>query len=163
MFRKKRGIALLDVDVVVVSSAIEHFTCSCLCLVCVAGRYCFRLIAAVVVDFFLLLFTHTHTCRSFSFPLILLPKKKNKGKYFYSLHIYIYIRINFNSFYIFSYILCYNSSFPSFLTSILFVAYLFFLLIKTFFYFLSFCASFFTRKLTQLFIKCHHIYKKKKL
>jgi len=78
---QKRESPFLDVDVVVVSSAIEYFTCSCLCVmlcvcVCVAGRYCFRLIATVVVDFSLLLFTNT--CRSFSFSLFYCQKKKSK-------------------------------------------------------------------------------------
>jgi hypothetical protein len=78
---------------------------SLLC-VCMAGRYCFRLIAAVVVDFSPLLFTHTHTCRSFS-SFILLPKKRNE-KHFHS----SYIRIYFNSsFFFFFFFVCYNSSF----------------------------------------------------
>ena len=105
---REEGIAFLDVVVVVVSFAIEHFTCSCLCCVCVcvAGRYCFRLIAAVVVDFSPLLFTHTHThtCRSFS-SFILLPKKTRN--IFHS----SYIRIYFNSFFSFFFFLCHNSSF----------------------------------------------------
>jgi hypothetical protein len=59
----------------------------CVC-VCMAGRYCFRLIAAVVVDFSPLLFTHTHTCRSFS-SFILLPKKNEK--HFHSSYIHTYL------------------------------------------------------------------------
>jgi hypothetical protein len=139
-FTKKKGIGLLDVDVDVdvLSSVIEHFSCSCLCVVlCVAGRYCFRLIAAVVVDFSLLLFTHTHTCRSFSFPRYFIAKKR-KTRNIFILHIYIYIHTCFNSFFIFFFVfLCHNSSLP--FTSILFVAYLFFLIIKkkTFFFFLT--------------------------
>jgi len=121
---RKEGIAFLDVVVVVVvvSFAIEHFTCSCLCCVCMAGRYCFRLIAAVVVDFSPLLFTHTHTCCSFS-SFILLPKKNEK--YFHS----SYIRIYFNSFFFFS------SSSSSYVIThpfFLFVAYLSFLLLNLF-------------------------------
>jgi hypothetical protein len=71
-------------------------------VLCAAGRYCFRLIAAVVVDFSLLLFTHTHTCRSFS-SLILLPKKKKNEKHYYYTYILILILSSF---------LYHNSSFP---------------------------------------------------
>jgi hypothetical protein len=76
--KEKEGIALLDVDVVDVSSIIEHFTCSCLYVicVCVAGRYCFRLIAAVVVDFSLLLFTHTLTHAAHFLFLYFIGKEK---------------------------------------------------------------------------------------
>ena len=105
---KEEGIAFLDV--VVVSAAIEHFTCSCLCCVCVcmAGRYCFRLIAAVVVDFSPLLFTHTHTCRSFS-SFILLPKKEKRETFSLFIHIYILILILFLFFS--PYVITHNSSF----------------------------------------------------
>ncbi len=71
--------------------------------VCVAGRYCFRLIAAVVNDFSLLLFTHTHTCRSFSFPLFYWQKKNEK---------YFILILSF------FFILYHNSSFPFWHTSI---------------------------------------------
>jgi hypothetical protein len=121
--------------------------CVCVC-VCMAGRYCFRLIAAVVVDFSPLLFTHPHTCRSFS-SFILLPKKKNE-KHFHSSYIHTY----FNSFSFFS---SYVITHPFFL----FVAYLSLLLLclfslsnSTFFFFLLCFFShtykiYHTRKLTR--------------
>jgi hypothetical protein len=105
-------------------------------LCCVAGRYCFRLIAAVVVDFSLLLFTHTHTCRSFSFPLFYCQKKKNE-QYFYSSYINVLILI-LSSFFFF-FFLCHNSSFPFYFNLICCIPFLFlFLIKKTFFYFPSF-------------------------
>jgi len=144
-FTKKKGIGLLDVDVDVLSSVIEHFSCSCLCVVlCVAGRYCFRLIAAVVVDFSLLLFTHTHTCRSFSFPVILLPKKEKREIFLFFIYIYIYILVLIlSSFFSSSSFSSYVITHPFLLLQsyvCVFVAYLFFLIIKkeTFFYFPSF-------------------------
>jgi hypothetical protein len=122
---REEGIAFLDVVVVVVSLAIEHFTCSCLCYVCVcvcmAGRYCFRLIAAVVVDFSPLLFTHTHSHMPLIFFLYFIAKKNEK--HFHS----SYIRIYFNSSFFFS--SSYVITHPFFL----FVAYLSFLLLLNLF------------------------------
>lgn len=80
------SLLLLSILLVLVS-----VVCVCMCM---AGRYCFRLIAAVVVDFSPLLFTHTHTCRSFSF--ILLPKKTRNV---FILHTYVFILILLSSFF----------------------------------------------------------------
>lgn len=128
-------------------------------LCCVAGRYCFRLIATVVVDFSLLLFTHTHTCRSFSFLLFYCQKKntkKNKKKnekYFYSSYINVLILIL--SFIFFSSSSSYVITHPFLLLQsyLLHTFSFFFPNEKTFFYFPL--HSFHTRKL-----ECHQISKK---
>ncbi len=153
-FAKKKGIALLDVDVVVVSSAIEYFTCSCLCVVlcvcvcvCVCGgQILFPVNCGGRRRFFSSSFhSHSHMPLIF-FSLILLPKKKKNEKYFYS----SYIRTYFNSFIIFS-----SSSFSYVITHPFFLLLLQSYLLHTFYFpsiFLHTCKL----------IECHHIYEEKK-
>jgi hypothetical protein len=98
-FAKKKGIALLDVDVVVVSSAIEYFTCSCLCCVVCGGQILFPVNCGGRRRFFPSSFhSHSHMPLIF-FSLILLPKKK-KGKREMFLF-FIHKRTYFNTFFIF--------------------------------------------------------------
>lgn len=139
----KMGIARLDVDIVF--SAIEHFTCSCLCVmlcVCVyGGQILFPVNCGGRSRFFPFFFSRTLThAVHFLFPLFYCQKSKTRNIFI----LHIYIHTYFNSFFCFFSIiiivvLCHNSSFP--FTSILFIAYLFSFYIihgkKTFFYFPS--------------------------
>ena len=136
----KMGIARLDVDIVF--SAIEHFTCSCLCvMLCVYdGQILFPVNCGGRCRFFPFFFSRTLThAVHFLFPLFYCQKSKTRNIFI----LHIYIHTYFNSFFCFFSIiivvLCHNSSFP--FTSILFIAYLFSFYIiqgkKTFFYFPS--------------------------